>query len=289
MRARLSCVAYSGLFCSIDFGLAQEKIAADNEGVVKHLKHPFLSGRNEVDQKIAATDEAEAGERRVLDDVLAGENDPVADALDHPAVIADNLHIAIAKGFGHRLQLADRINCGARPFERIFVQVRAENHVLQPGTLLIVQRILEQHGDAVDFLARRAGRNPAADHILVVLVLDQFADHPRKRQKRLRLAKERGYPYERIAHQKLRFLLIYLQIGDIIRECRDAHDAHAASDAPAHGGAFVIAQLECGIGPHQAVYPRILVSFPVFRELGPYHAAAITADQARVRFLLETG
>ncbi|CAB4884986.1 unannotated protein [freshwater metagenome] len=59
-------------------GRAEEEQASGLEPIGEHLQDPVLEGRREVDERVAARDEIEPSEGRVLRDVMPGEDHEVA-------------------------------------------------------------------------------------------------------------------------------------------------------------------------------------------------------------------
>src|SRR5439155_23494670 len=72
-------------------GRAQEEESFRFKGVMKRRHDLFLQTGFEIDQQVAATDEVDARERRVAQEILSGENDDLPQRLGNPiaAVLLD--------------------------------------------------------------------------------------------------------------------------------------------------------------------------------------------------------
>ena len=150
----------------------------------------------EIDQQVAATEQIELGERRVLDDVLHGEHHRVADVFLH-LVAGVVLGKEAAQAF-RRDVLGDvgRIVTGPRHGDGVVVEVGGVDLNVQfpllPGADLILQ-LEQEDGDRVGFLAAGATGHPDAEHVVLRLVCQQrWQDGLLERDKGLGVAEKAG-------------------------------------------------------------------------------------------------
>ena len=180
-------------------GRAEEKEPAGVQRVVEDRNEPLLQIRAEVDHEVAATDEVELRERRILDDVLLGEDEQVADPLvDAVAAVLGGKKPG--EPFGRDVGGdAGGIDAGARGGDRPAVDVGGEH--LHRVTLLERLHPLDQKdGERIRLLAGRAAGRPDADRPASILARkklrdDLFLEH----LERLRVPEKVRYADEQVA------------------------------------------------------------------------------------------
>ena len=131
---------------------AEKQKAAVVQGIVEQGNQPVLQLRREVDQKIAAGDQVELGERRIAQQVVRGEQADLAQ-LAGDAVGAVLAH-EIALQPGRRDVPGDDRGeaAGAGDLQRLLVDVAGED--LQLGRALHLGHVVaQQDGDRIGFLA----------------------------------------------------------------------------------------------------------------------------------------
>ena len=143
---------------------AKDEHAARNEGVMERTKDSLLERRSEVDEKVAATDDVDARERRIASDVVAGEDAAIPQRL---ADLVPALHRGEEPFQPLRRHLPTdrrRVNAAARDLECGIAQIARKD--LHGGVgLQRVGRIQRADCHRVGFLAGCAPRDPEAERV----------------------------------------------------------------------------------------------------------------------------
>ena len=143
------------------FGGAQKQDATRFQCVVEQGNQPFLQLGAKVDQQVAAAQQIEPRERRVLDHVLLRENQHVADHLVHAVgaeVWFDGKETRQSLGADVGCN-AERVETGAGGSNRATVDVGGEN-LHRVALFERLDALLHQDGDGIGFLAGRAAGYP---------------------------------------------------------------------------------------------------------------------------------
>ena len=194
--------------------------------------HLLLQHRPEVDEHVAAADEVEPRERRVLRQVLAREHAHFADRL-RDLVAAIHLDEEPPEPIGADLgQTAFGVESRPRLLDRRVADVGAE-YLNRVGAAPIAE-VLEQHdGHRVDLLAGRASGNPDADRLAPGLVCQHLHQvFVLERLERIRLAEEPGDVDEDVLVERLQFRRISLEVLEVLLEALQFAQDHAAEDPP---------------------------------------------------------
>ncbi len=142
---------------------AEEQEAAGVEAVVEDGKQVLLRARKQIDEEVAAGDQIHARERRIVQHVLNGEHDGVAQRLLRPEV-AVLLHEEALEAVGADVRRdAFRIASRAGGLDRDRVEIRREDLELEVLAELL-ERLEQDDGERVRLLARRAAGDPDAQH-----------------------------------------------------------------------------------------------------------------------------
>ena len=133
---------------------------------MKQRHEPVLQLRVQIDQQVAAGDQVELGEGRILDQVLHGEDGHLADVLADAigAVVAGEVALQTLRRdiAGNALRVA----AVARRFDGVVVQVRAEQlHVAV--ALGGLQVFAHEDRQRVQLLAGGTARHPDAQGAIV--------------------------------------------------------------------------------------------------------------------------
>ena len=233
------------------FGGAEEEPAVRLQREVKKREEVLLQLRAEVDQQIAATDQIELEKGRILDDVLLGEDQQVADAF------VDAIAAAIGgeearQAFGRKIGGdAGRIAAGAGGRDGLAVDVRGEELHGEAG-LDRLHALDQQDGERVGLLARGTARGPDADHRTGRFTGkergdDLFLQH----LEHLRIAEEMGDADEHVTKQRLHLGGSLLEIFDVAVDPLDLVHGHAALDPAVDGARFVLGKVVAGLGAQQ--------------------------------------
>lgn len=126
--------------------------------------HAVLLRRLKIDHQVAATQQVEAGEWRILDDVLHGKHDHLADFLLHlvaRVVLGEEASQPLRRDI---LRDVGRVAAGAGAGDGLVVEVRGVDLYIEV-VVGIVHVLAQQHGDRVGFLAGGAARHPGAEDV----------------------------------------------------------------------------------------------------------------------------
>ena len=134
------------------------------EGVVKNWNQPFLQFRLEIDHQVAAREQVELGEGRVLDDVMYCEhhffaNLPPDDVT--PVVAAFLAEKSAQARRGHALDdVVEGVAADPRHGYGVIVEVGGVDLEMQSLLLPLVHQLQEHHGNRIGFLAGGATGHP---------------------------------------------------------------------------------------------------------------------------------
>ena len=135
---------------------------------MENVEHLRLRFSGQVDEQVPATDQVAAGEGRVSQEIVGGEEDLLPNLLPHPiaAVIAQE---KFPKAFGRDIRLDHRwVKAIARIGDRLLVDVGGE-HLDVRRSVEVSRVFAKQHRHRVRFLARRAAGHPDPHLILAFL------------------------------------------------------------------------------------------------------------------------
>ena len=209
-----------------------DQIAAGVQGVVEQTVHVLLDIGLEINQQVAAHDEVETGERRVLDQVVDGKETHLADFL------RDLVHVIVPDEESlqalRRDVLGDAFGVAAvaRELQRLVVDVPGED--LHPRARVLPQNLLsEQDRHRVRFLAGRAAGRPHPEGPVQRCDVHEARDHIAGQYGEcLWVPEEVRHADEQIAEQLVRFARAIAQVLDVCRDRRRLEDLHAPLDAP---------------------------------------------------------
>ena len=199
---------------------AEKKNAATVQSEMKQRQHFLLCPRLKVDEQVAAGDEIDARERRVLDDVVLGEDDHLANVWDDLISVALSDEIAreaIGRYSCHRLfavggagSLLQRaaVNVGRKDFDRPLAQ--------------LLHQVGKQDREGVRLFPRRAARDPQPQRSVTRLALqelwkDLFFEH----LERLLVSEEPGDFDEQIPIEHVELVPFRLQTPDVLPMSRE--------------------------------------------------------------------
>ena len=240
---------------SASFAMAQvasygDKQSGENKRVVKSAAHLMLQLAIEIDQQVAAGDQADAGERRVLEHTMAGEQHGVTQLLPNPIVIAFTDEEATQPFLGDVGFDRSRVAALARRRERARVEIGAEDLDRRPQ--IVTRRFLQyQHRNRIGLLAGGATRHPDPDRIGRLHLVEQLRQHGQlQRLEHLGIAEECRDRDQEIAEQGGRLVGVIAQQAVVVGWIVASRHLHAPRHPPHHGGALVFAEIMTGPHPN---------------------------------------
>ncbi len=198
---------------------SEQEESAGVETVMKERHEPLLDLGLEVDHEVSTGEEIEAGERRILYDVLGGEDDHV------PHRLYDLVAVTVSGEIAMRALLTEvGLNGGRKdtatcPFDRVLVDIRGEN-VHRSSAAGVVEELSDGDGHRVCFLAGRTAGNPHADRLVRCAVAHELGQNaPLQLLERFRFAEESGYADNEVPKEKIHLPWRVSQIANVVLEC----------------------------------------------------------------------
>ena len=210
---------------------------------MERAEHALLQPPVEVDQHVAARDQVEPREGRVLEQVVVREQDRLAQLVGD-AVAARFLAEKALEPLGRHVSLdGARIEAHPRDGERLVVDVGGEDLDLR-RVRERVERLADQHRDRIGFLARRAARYPDPDRRVSVGVGDQFGQVViGERVVRFGVAEEVGDRDQEVLDEGVGFFAVGAHALEIVGKPVDAQHLHPTAHPAADRRALVVREV----------------------------------------------
>ena len=109
------------------FAGSQKQDAPGVQGKIEQLQGFFLQHALEIDEQVAAAEQIDVGEGRILDDVVPGKDHHFPDVAVDLEVVRPAVEVLGQQGGGQVAGDAFRILAGAGPLDRVPVDVGGEN------------------------------------------------------------------------------------------------------------------------------------------------------------------
>ena len=216
---------------------ALEEETAGVQGVVEQRNDLLLQVPAQVDQEVAAADQVQPGERRVLDEVLFRKDQHVPDDLLDAVGAAAGFHREKAREpfRGDVGCDAGRVDAGPGGGDRVGVDVRGE-HLHLEGLLQGLHALLQEYGHRIGLFARGTARGPDAYRGTRGPALQKLGDDQVfEGLEGLRIAEETRDADQQIVEEGIHFP------GGLLQECNialyrlDLVDGEPALDAAENG------------------------------------------------------
>ena len=163
------------------------------QGIMESGNQPILQFRLQVDHQVAATDQVQLGEGRILDDVLDGEHHHLADFLLDPVAgifLDEEATQPFRRDVGGDI---GRIDTRAGDGDGIVIEVGTVELDLELAVGL-VHELAQHNGDGIGLLAGRTAGHPDAKNIIVGFVGKQLRqDIPLEGDEGLRIPEKAGH------------------------------------------------------------------------------------------------
>ena len=237
----------------------------------------------EVHERVAADEEIEPRDRRVLHQVVAAEDHRAAQIRPEDEASRRALEIALDERGLHAFELLLAVARQARLGQRLLVGIGAV-HFDALAHRLHAERLGEHHGERVGFLARCAARRPDADVRLRRLCGEQFRHHllaqviPRRR-----VAEKRSDVDEDGVEELGELLRVDLEMVDVGLVIVEAQELHAPRHAPQQARALVAGEVEAAALLQEFEQPLELAVLFLFTHVSASTASAAPERSRRAR------
>ena len=194
-----------------------------------------------IDQQVAATDQIEFGERRILDHVLLGKDQQIADdlvdAIGAVRILAEKARQPLGRDIGGD---AGGKDAAAGLFDGLLSMSVAKTCTLKVLSQRL-QMLLEQDGDGIGLLAGGTAGHPDPNRPACGLVGKKARDDLcLEGFEGLRVAEEAGDADQQVTKEGIYLRRVSLQVAKILVRPLDLVDGHAPLDAAGEGGLLCI-------------------------------------------------
>ena len=198
----------------------------------------------EVHERVATHEKIDARDRRILDEIVASEDDRAADVLVEEIPVVDALEVLREELRRDVLHLRCAIGSVARLHQRVLVDVRGVD-LHPPAERLDPEMLGQDHGERVGLLARRAAGAPDSDGAVGPAAgQDAREDLRRQVSPRLRITKEARDVDENGVEEQAELLGVRREVG-LIRVVRlDADRLQALLDTAHEARPLVGGEIE---------------------------------------------
>ena len=264
------------------------------QGEAEQIDHPLLQGRREIDQRIAAGDQVDVGEGRILADVVAREHDAAAQLLAELEVVLVPYGEALEQRLRDRLGCRDRVEPTTADRQALLIEIGGEDLELLAEVGWMPQHLAHEHADGVGLLTGGAGRHPHPQTVAGIAAGEQRLQLAAEGGEGIRIAEEGGHRHQQVLQQGLPLAGIGGQQRQVVLQAVHAADRHAALHlAPQrrflvlreiHAGALL--QLGGGAGEQQRRRVVLQAAGPVAAAAEP--GAELGAEGGRISHQIHT-
>ena len=228
------------------FGRAEEQETVGVQGIMEDAADLLLKLAIEIDEQVAARDEIEPGEWRVLEQAVAGEQDRVPKLSLGPVVVSLPREKAAKTLLADVGLDRDRVSALASNGKPTGIQIGTENLDLRAD--VVARRFLqEQHRDRVGLLARGTAGHPYANGVARLLALEEPRyDMLGQSLERFRISEECRHRNQQITEQRLHLLHIVAEEREIVRQLFSSRHLGAARDPSQHRRFLVLREVVTG-------------------------------------------
>ena len=261
-------------------GGPEEEKPVRPERVVERGQHLFLQARLKVDQHIAATDQIQAREGGIADDVLPGKHDGVAKRFDDPEpalFLGKKPPQTLRRDI---LRETFRIEPVAGLGQVCLVEIGRED--LQPArTRRLFRTLGERHREGIGLLAGRTPEHPHAQRLVSALREQRWKHFALEQVKRVRIAEETGHADEGVGIQGVQLPGIAPQKVGVTRQRGLLVQDRAPGDAAMDRGGLVQGEIHPGMIPQEEQNLLIAVFLPPGRWAVRSRGGAVAARARR--------
>ena len=225
-------------------GAAQHQKTGLVQREVQPTQNTALSVDVEVHQRVAAKQQVDVGNRRVLDQIVPPEDHrtPEPSVKNQRAVLPRE--ILAAKRFGNRLEAALLVASMSSFVQCFFVEIGSVD-LDSSRVLFESERFGQQHRETVRLLASSAGRAPHADRRASGFRCQDTGNRLAGNEvPGFRVAKEGRHVDQDRIEERRELVGIGLQIRRVAIEFLDVHGLHPLLDAPLQARTLVAGEIE---------------------------------------------
>ena len=234
------------------FTRPQKQQPAGVEGVMKHRNEAFLQSCTQINKQVAANEQVELGERRVLVEVVHGKHHRVAHLFFYPIAFVDLGKEAVQALRAHIGHDVFAINSGAGRVDAFGIDIGGENLNFEvPAPVYSFKGFEQANGQTKGFFAGRATRGPHPKGAVAAFPPQQGQQVLLQMVERLPVAEKLGHPNQQLLKQGIYFGWGFLQKTHIVRKMLNLVRVHAPLDAPEHGIALIKRKVVPGAGPDE--------------------------------------
>ena len=187
---------------------SQEQVTSVVEGHMKDGKQISLQDILKIDEKIAAADQIQLSEWRILEYVVLRKYDHLTDLVPNDIVVALAGKEAAQPGNADILTDVVSVNASSCHSDGLGIQIGRKDLDVSPKTQ-ILHDFRKENGDRIGLLTCRTARDPNAELIGLRRVFDQVVDHPvLEHFKIVRIPEEAGHSDQHFLGQKPGFVRI---------------------------------------------------------------------------------
>ena len=225
-------------------GAPEHEIPARVQREIESSHDAILHVGVEVHQRVPADQEIDLRDRRILDEVVAAEDDGAPQLPVEDDLVPRALEVLGHQRLGNVLELPVRVDRLPRFRQRFLVDVGCVD------LDALAQRVHadvfgQHHGRGVRLLARRAARAPDPERIAVGPLLDQTRQQIARRVRPdIRIAEERRDVDEDGVEERAELLLVDLEVVEVFLERLDAHLLHPLHEAAHQARSLVRSEIE---------------------------------------------
>ena len=227
-------------------GAAQEQETPVIQRHVEDREEIPLQHGLEIDQKVSAADQVQLSERRILENIVLGKDDHLADVV--PDLVLVSLPVEITAQ-PHHADILDNVVAVDAPGRRgdcVGIQVRREDLDI-PAAVHLLHDLRKEDRDGVSFLTGRAASHPDTDLTGARRLRHQRPDNALLQDLEVfRVAEEAGDADQDLLREDLRFLRVRRKIIHIFPEIPVVGDHQTAFYAPEDRGLLVIGIVDVG-------------------------------------------
>ena len=236
---------------------AEEEGAVEAQGIVEVGDGLGLGVGQQIDEQIATTDQVDLGEGGILEQVVHGEHQGLAEMGQHlPAALAQGLEIGGAQPLRDLGQGLVTVDALGGDLDGLFMQIGGQD-LDQGCPPLVAEGLMEEDGQAVGLLARGAATDPDP-HLLTRrgLIEDGGNDLVPQHLEGLGVTEEAGDADQQVLVEQVELVGIVGQAPGVVLDVGVAQvQGQPPGNAAGDGGRLIAGEIDV-VGPVEQVQDR---------------------------------